>query len=207
MAIVFLVGACTPWQNRGAGESVLKQWTRVEPPGPPELKPVELDPKKTALLILDIETLTTNMTRRPRAVASVPGIAKLLRQARQKGLPVLFSTTSRGTREDILPEVRPAGEEPVVKSSVDKFYNTDLDQMLRDRGVGSVVIVGTAAEGAVLHTATAAAIRAYHVIVPVDGLSSSTLYAEQYVCWHLVNAPGSRRRTTLTRLDLITIAD
>jgi len=90
----------------------------------------------------------------------------------------------------------------VVRSSVDKFYNTDLEKILRDRGIKTVIIAGTAANGAVLHTATGAAMRGLKVIVPVD-LMSADLYAEQYTAWHLVNAPGTRRQTTLTRSDLI----
>lgn len=62
---------------------------------------------------------------------------------------------------------------------------------------------GTTAEGAVIHTATGAAMRGFKVIVPVDGMSAGTLYAEQYTAWHLVNAPGSRKGTTLTKFDLI----
>ena len=85
---------------------------------------------------------------------------------------------------------------------MDKFYNTDLEKILRDRGIKTVIIAGTAANGAVLHTATGAAMRGLKVIVPVD-LMSADLYAEQYTAWHLVNAPGTRRQTTLTRSDLI----
>jgi len=175
----------------------------VKPPDPPEIQKVTLDPNTTALLILDIEKRTTNMERRPRAVASVPRIARMLKKARQNGVFVVYSTTSRGTTEDILAPVKPAKDDPIVRSSVDKFFKTDLEKHLSEKGSKIVVIVGTAAEGAVLHTATAACMRSIDVVVPIDGLSSSTLYAEQYVCWHLVNAPGSRKRTTLTRIDLI----
>ena len=116
---------------------------------------------------------------------------------------VAYSTTGGAAPEDILPQVAPAEDDPVVRAGVDKFFRTDLEKHLSERGIKTVVIVGTAAEGAVLHTATAACMRSIDVVVPVDGISSSTLYAEQYVCWHLVNAPGSRKRTTLTRTDLI----
>lgn len=64
------------------------------------------------------------------------------------------------------------------------------------------MVAGTAANGAVLHTATGAAMRGYRVIVRVD-LMSADLYAEQYTAWHLVNAPGTRHQTALTRSDLI----
>ena len=207
--VVFAVcmAACLRCHVAYAEDTIIDEWSEVEAPERPELRPVEVDPGETALLILDIEERTTNMERRPRAVASVPRIKRLLEAARAKGMCVAFSTTSRGTPDDILPEVKPAPDEPVVKSSVDKFFQTDLEQILCDHGTRTVIVVGTAAEGAVLHTATGAAMRSFDVIVPVDGMSSSTLYAEQYVCWHLVNAPGSRRRTTLTRIDLIAISE
>ena len=193
--------------GRAASPSVLDVWTKIKapPPPPPQIKAVQLSPKTTALLILDIEKLTTNMKRWPRAVASVPRIAALLARARAAGMPVAYSLTRKGTRQTILKEVTPRRGEPVVKASVDKFYGTKLEAILKKKGVKSVLIVGTAAEGAVLHTATGAAIRGFDVVVPIDGMSSSELYAEQYTAWHLVNAPGSRRRTTLTKMDMIRI--
>ena len=198
-----ILAGMVPAGPGGDEATIIDQWAEVKAPDPPEIGKVKVAPKTTALLILDIERRTTNMERRPRAVASVPRIARLLTRARQAGVFVAYSTTGGAKPSDILPEVKPAEGEPVVASSVDKFYKTDLEKHLVDRGIKTVIVVGTAAEGAVLHTATAAAMRSFDVIVPVDGLSSATLYAEQYVCWHLVNAPGSRRRMTLTKIDLI----
>jgi hypothetical protein len=40
----------------------------------------------------------------------------------------------------------------------------------------------------------------------VDGMSSTnekTLYTEQYMAWHLANAPVFGGRTTLTKIDMI----
>jgi nicotinamidase-related amidase len=186
-----------------APDSAFDGWDKIETPPPPKLELVEADPETTALLILDIEELTTNTERRPRAVASVPRIAGLLARAREAGAPVAYSLTRRGTPETIIEEVAPRPGEPIVQSSVDKFYDTDLEKILKERGVRQVVIVGTAAEGAVLHTATGAAMRGFDVIVPVDGMSSSEIYAEQYTAWHLANAPGTRRRARLTKIDMI----
>jgi nicotinamidase-related amidase len=64
-------------------------------------------------------------------------------------------------------------------------------------------VVGCAAQGAVIYTASGAALRGLKVIVPVDGMSADTPYAEQYVAWHLVNAPRVGAQTTLTKIDLI----
>jgi len=183
--------------------TIVEDWASVKAPPPVELKPVTVNVKETAFLILDIEKRTCNAQRRPRCVASVPKIQKFLKQVRVKGMPVVYSLTSKGTPTGIWPEVAPQGGEPIVKSSVDKFFKTDLEKILQDKGIKTVIIVGTTAEGAVLHTATGAAMRGLQVIVPVDGMSAGTMYAEQYTAWHLVNAPGSRGRTTLTRFDMI----
>jgi hypothetical protein len=39
--------------------------------------------------------------------------------------------------------------------------------------------------------------------VPVDLMSGSTTYAEQYTAWHLTNSPVIPANITLTRSDLI----
>ena len=187
----------------GETKNIVELWDAVRMPPPVELKTIKLNPGETAFLILDIEERTCNSKSRPRCVASAPIIKGFLDQARKKGVMVVYSLTSVGRPETILPDVAPVGSEPIVKSSVDKFFHTELEAILRDKGIKTVVIAGTTAEGAVLHTATGAAMRGFQVIVPVDGMSAASLYAEQYTVWHLINAPGTRQRTTLTRFDMI----
>jgi len=192
-----------PQISTSHAQTILEEWDNAKAPAPVKLKNVKINPAETAFLILDIGKRGCNNKRRPRCVKSVPSIKNFLYKVRGKGITVVYSLTSRGTPESILPGVKPLGNEPIVKSSVDKFYKTDLEQILRDKGIKTVIIVGTTAEGAVIHTATAAAMRKFKVIIPIDGMSAGTLYAEQYTAWHLINAPGSRRRTTLTSFDKI----
>jgi nicotinamidase-related amidase len=165
------------------------------------LKPVTLDPKTTALLMLDF--VAPNCTQRPRCMASVPAVKKLLTEARGKGMVIVYATGATGKRADTVPELAPMDSEPVVSSGVDKFVNTDLEKILKAGGTQTVIAIGTAAHGAVLYTASAAALRGLKVIVPVDGMSASTTYPEQYTAWHLVNAPVVSANVTLTKLDLI----
>lgn len=195
--------ACDCAALDGDDKTIVELWETVKAPGPVQLRAVQLNPKETAFLVLDIEGRTCNAERRPRCIASVPKIKDFLARASASGAAVVYSLTPQGSRETILPGVSPAGTEPIVKSSVDKFFHTDLEKILHDRGVKTVIISGTAAEGAVLHTVTGAVLRGFHVVVPVDGVSSATLYAEQYTAWHLLNAPGPRQNTTLTRFDMI----
>ncbi|MDG4477047.1 isochorismatase family protein [Thiovibrio frasassiensis] len=187
-----------------AGEkNLLDVWTEITPPPPVPIQPVHLAPESSALLILDIEEWTCNSERRPRCPDSVARIKGFLDQARSKGMKVVYSLTTKGTPQTILPGVLPLGDTPIVQSGVDKFHNTELEKILRDQAIKTVVIVGTAAEGAVLHTATGAALRGLQVVVPLDGMTSATLYAEQYTAWHLLNAPGTKGKATLTLFQLI----
>ncbi|NIS62854.1 MAG: isochorismatase family protein [Proteobacteria bacterium] len=188
-------------------DTIVDEWDTVEVPPPPELKQVQVDPKVTALLILDIQSQNCNVERRPRCVGSVPKIKKLLTEARTKGLSVVYSLPRTGSISDIIEDVFPLEGEPVVQSGPDKFFHTDLEEILMEKNVETVIVVGTAAHGAVLHTATGAALRGLRVIVPVDGMSASDLYPEQYTAWHLAHAPGSQKQTTLTRTDLIQFSD
>jgi len=50
-------------------------------------------------------------------------------------------------------------------------------------------------------------LRGFQVIIPVDGMSASEPYAEQYTAWHLANAPGSQKQTTITRVDMLQISE
>ena len=182
-------------------QTIIDEWASVQAPPPPALRPVTLDRKTTALLMLDFIQQTCNPQRRPRCTASIPKVRPLLAAARAAGMPVIFSLGGRGKLADIAKELAPTGDEPVVSSGVDKFAGTDLEKILKEKGVTTVIVVGTAAQGAVLYTASGAAMRGMKVIVPVDGVSADTPYPEQYVAWHLVNAPVISPAITLTTID------
>jgi Isochorismatase family len=158
-----------------SAQTIVDDWSKVQAPKPPELKTVTLDPKTTALLVLDFVKQTCNTERRPRCLTSVPHVQALLKLARDKGVLVVRSITTAATPADILKDVAPLEGEPIVKSSADKFLKTDLEKILNDKGIKTVVVVGTAAHGAVLNTGSQAAFRGLQVIIPVDGMSSEIL--------------------------------
>ena len=56
-------------------QTIIDEWQSVKAPPAPELKAVTLDPKTTALLVMDLVKQTCNNERRPRCVASIPKIA------------------------------------------------------------------------------------------------------------------------------------
>jgi nicotinamidase-related amidase len=183
--------------------TIIDDWSTVKAPPAPELQSVKVDAASTALLLLDFEDRTVGS--RPRALATLPRVKALLGFARASGLLVAYSTTGAGSPETILPDLKPLPTEHVVKAGVDKFFGTDLEAYLKGKGIKQVIITGIATEGAVLGTSIGASLRGFKVIVPVDGTASSDPYAEQYVAWHLMNAPGVRGNVVLTRCDLISL--
>jgi len=187
--------------SAASAQTIVDEWATVKAPPAPELKPASLDPKTTALLMLDF--VAPNCTQRPRCMASIPAVKKLLGEARAKGMLIVYATGPTGKRADTVAEVAPTDSEPVVSTGVDKFVNTDLEKILKAGGTQTVIAMGTAAHGAVLYTASAASLRGMKVILPVDGMSADSPYVEQYTAWHLTNAPLVARNVTLTKIDLI----
>jgi nicotinamidase-related amidase len=188
-----------------AGEgNIVEEWSMVKAPPAPKLENVYIEPATTALLILDIEQKT--VLSKPRAVAALPKIKKLLEWSRKNSISVAYSTIKISDPAQILPEVKQNDGEPVVKAGVDKFYETELEKYLKDKNIKTVIITGTAAEGAVLGTMIGAVTRGFKVILPVDCMPSSQAYAEQYVVWHAMNAPVVKGNVTVTSTELISTA-
>ena len=180
---------------------IVDEWTNVKAPAAPTLKEVKVDPKTTALLMLDF--MNQNCGKRPRCIATLPAMKKLLDAARAAKMPVVYSLIANTTAADVMKEVAPQAGEPSVLSGPDKFRNTDLEKILRDKGITTVIVAGTAANGAVLQTAIGAALRGMNVIAPVDGLSSVEAYADLSTVYTFASAPSLSAKTTLTRSGMI----
>ena len=186
-------------------QTIIDEWASAKLPAPPELKPVTIDPKETALLVMDFTVQTCTPQRRVRCANSVPKVEKLVADARRTGTFVIYSVAVPGsTAADILKELTPAAGEPVLPPlGPDKFVGSELDKMLKERGIKTVIAIGTQAHTSVLHTGSAAALRGFKVVVPVDGMSGDDLWPELYTAWHLANAARISAQVTLTRMDMI----
>jgi nicotinamidase-related amidase len=186
-------------------QTVIDDWNQVKLPPPPQLKPVTLDPKTTALLVMDFTVQTCTPERRKRCADSVPKVKKFVEEARAKGALIIYSVAVPGSVPgDVLKDLAPAaGEQVLPPLGPDKFINSDLEKTLKDKGVKTVVAMGTQAQTSVLHTGGEAALRGFKVIVPVDAMSADDLFPEAYTAWHLSTAARISNQTTLTRLDMI----
>jgi len=167
--------------------NIVEDWAGVKAPAAPTLKPVTVDAKTTALLVMDLAKQTCNNEKRPRCVASIPEIAKLMGEARAKGVLLISTSVPPVPMTDILPQVAPKPGEPTVVAWVDKFVlgdkPTGLEAMLKEKGIKT---------------------SGYNVIVPVDGLSSEDQYFDQATVWLLTKGVGGiGPKVTLATIDKI----
>ena len=187
-------------------QGIVDEWSTVKTPPAPLIQKVSLESKNTALLVLDVAKHTCNNEVRPRCIDMLPRVKKLMGKARAKGLLVVYALgvmPTPGVPSDIWPEAAMVGEEPWVRSGPDKFLRTDLEKILTDHGIKTVVVTGAASHGAVMYTVGGAVFRGLKVIVPVDAIAAESTYAEQYTVWHFQNAPRMAANVKLTSVDLI----
>lgn len=179
-------------------------------PPAPDPVPVALEGSRTALILLDLSEQTCSP--QPSCMQGmIPRIATLLPQARAAGAYVIYSVPPSGS--PVLSEVAPApGDPSFVGQAQDRFYNTNLDDMLRAHGITHLVLAGWRANGSVLYTSVGATLRGYTVVVPVDGTSAARDY-DIAIGWYQMltqlnsnptNEPLRPDAVTLSRTDLIT---
>jgi nicotinamidase-related amidase len=181
--------------------TVVDDWATIKVPPPPAVQSVTVDPATTALLVLDFVKQTCGG---PRCTAALPAVAKLLQSARANHVMVVYSITVVSTLADTLPAVAPLPGDAYVQGGPDKFLNSKLQQILTDKGIKTVIVTGMSANGAVLYTASHAAVSGFNVVVPLEGAPSETPYAEQFTAWNLANAPRISTAVKLTTIDRLT---
>jgi nicotinamidase-related amidase len=138
----------------------------------------------------------------------VATVKKLLEAARARNMMVVFNLTGAGKVEDMVDQsLAPRPGEFMVKGlgGADKFVNSNLDSGLKEKGIKTVIVTGTSAQGAVAGTTNGAAQRGYKAVVPVDGLSAEDAFNELYAVWHIYKGGpvNLTSNATVTRSDLI----
>jgi nicotinamidase-related amidase len=187
-------------------DTVLDEWQGIAPPPLPALEPVTIEPSKTAILLLDFLREVCTPETRPRAAAALPKLRGFLQEARRRSMVVVHTATSLGvgTAAELAEAVQPIEGERIYSAPFDKFHGNDLEQYLRGRGIDTVVVTGTSANGCLLFTTAGALLRGFRAVVPIDGMPANTPYQEQFVAWQIANGPGHfRRSAVLTRFDMI----
>ncbi len=183
----------------------------LQMPSTPDPVPVVLNPATTALLIFDI--VDPICTRQPNCKGKMlPAIASLLARARQAGVTIGYGTRA-ATMSKWLPEVLPApGDITIESQAQDRFYNTDLDKLLKAKGITTLILTGWKVSGSVTYTSVGATLRGYTVVVPVDASLDATDYEIAIGLYQILHQHGSNAAnealkdgaSTLSRTDLIT---
>lgn len=187
-----------------SAQGVMGDWSSIQAPPAPQLAPVAVNPRKTALLVMDFGAILCNAQRVARCTGDLPHVRKLLAEARAHRMLVVY--TSFPHEGAFVKSIEPTRDEPaLVARGADKFEGSQLSRILASHGITTVITTGVVANGAVLYTAFGAASRGYKVIVPVDAIPGRSEYAEQSTIWNLANDPGlgTRAGVTLTSSGLI----
>ena len=154
---------------------------------------------KCAVLVVDmLNDFVTGALACERGQAIVPKTAELLEGCRKKGVPVIFCNDAHvknidhelklwgdhaiaGTKgAEVIPELGLCESDYVVpKRRYSGFFHTDLDLLLRELGVDTVIMTGLHAHMCVRHTSADAYQLGYNVVVAKDATDSFT--EEDYV--------------------------
>jgi nicotinamidase-related amidase len=196
----------------------------------PDPVPIQLDPSKTLLLIVDMENEDAHPSGKrfagERVTRIIPNIASLRRKVRQAGGCVVHTQSVRkpdaleftafnnvirkieGTwGAEFVDELKPEADEPVVvKYTHDCFYRTEMESVLERLnlrpGDARIVVTGISSRSCVQCAVTGFSIRSYYVYVPVD-CTGQREEEEKLQAFSLFTSFAYRYNVTVTRSDLI----
>ena len=167
----------------------------IEENGPniPDPKPIPLDPRFTAVAVLDL----TTRCQQPHAPCAklLSPVGSFLERVRVARVPVVYTVSlrDRGTELGVVAPAlkRREAETVVYPNSFDKFFGEDLYHVLQSLGVKNLVITGAATNIAVMYTATTAArVYEYNVVIPMDGVVARSRYEHEYALHQLHALPA-----------------
>lgn len=154
----------------------------------------QLIPQKSVLLILDMQEFFHNKNSHafiPSAKTITKPIQTLANLFIQNNLLVII-TRHINTKEDakqmgswwrdfltedsefsrLIPEFDIPQTKLIVKSQYDAFYNTNLNELLREKNIEQVIITGVMTHLCCETTARSAFMRGYNVFFPIDGTAT-----------------------------------
>lgn len=153
-----------------------------------------MDKTKTAIIVVDmLNDFVTGALKCDRGLAIVPKTAKLLDAARKNNIPVIFSNDAHikgidhelklwgdhaiaGTKgAEVIPELNLCEKDFVVpKRRYSGFFRTDLELLLKELGVDTLIMTGLHTHMCVRHTSADAYCLGYNIIAASDATDSFT---------------------------------
>jgi nicotinamidase-related amidase len=176
-------------------------------PNRPEPKPLTLDSRTTAVLVLDMNARCDD----PKQVCSriAAPVGEFLERARAAAVPVLYTVSAAAKGKSIgelaVPLKRKEAETVIHPDAFDKFVGGELQEWLKGKGAKTLIITGSSTNAAVLYTATTAArMHRYNVVIPVDGVNASSQYEQEYSLHQFTVLPSEANKLfQFTRLSMI----
>ena len=134
----------------------------------------------TALLVVDVQVgVVADAVDRDAVVAN---IARLVDKARAAGTPVVWVQHTNGgmptgsPQWEYVPELPIGNGETVVhKRWGDSFEETDLEQVLKDKGIGKLVLAGAQSDACIRSTLHGAVARGYDALLVSDAHTTEDL--------------------------------
>lgn len=211
LCAIALAMAATVAQAQSQMTATMHSMIDVTMPAPPAPVAVSLKPATTALFVSDVVQPICSSQPERCVKGMVPKIADLIARARKAGVLVAYSTQEANLSK-WMPEVAPAQGDPVIPSKgQDRFYGTELDNVLKAKGITTVILTGWKVSGSIMYTSVGATLRGYTVVVPADTTSAPNDYEIPIGIYAMLNQnsanasnePLKAKATTLSRSDLI----
>lgn len=165
---------------------------------------------KKAIIVVDmINDFVTGRLGSARAQSIIPNIAKLLKQAREQGIPIIYLRDAhtpsdkemdiwgehamKGTEaSDIVPELKPEKNDIVIeKRWYSGFVGTELPSVLKKLGVDTLIILGVSTDICVQNNVGHAYFSGYRTIVPQDCTASIDEKAQEQAIKYMKSIYGA----------------
>jgi len=143
----------------------------------------QLDPT-AALIVIDLQKGLVSLDTVHPTSEIVARSAQLARAFRERGLPVVLVNVTGGApgRTNFVRARHAFAAEDllITKQRPGAFIGTNLDEILRQRGVTQVFLTGIATGTGVEATARSAYDHGYHVVFVVDAITDRSAEAHSY---------------------------
>ena len=166
---------------------------------------------KQAVIVVDmLNDFITGALKCDRGVAIVPQTVKLVDGARKANIPVIFTNDAHIDNVDhelkhwgvhamagttgatVIPELKVGDKDYVItKRRFSAFFHTDLELLLRELGVDTLIVVGLQTHICVQHTVADAYYLGYDVKVPKDATDCFTQEIYDYTIKYLADIYGA----------------
>jgi len=171
---------------------------------------------KTALVVIDmINDFMSGVFKSDRAAKIIPNIKTLLDFARKQKIPIIYATDAHLPQVDpefdvwgshavagtwgaeIVEDLKPQKSDfRVFKRKYSAFQGTDLDQLLRELKVDTLILTGVVTDICIQHTAADAFFRGYKIIVPKDCVEAVDAKTQEEALRFIKKAYGPKIATS-----------